>query len=233
MGYKRSAALRRFAEKTSSLHRLIRAARRIKLGGKSNAELKGAMRSGSVVLAFGHFEGYYREVIEDICSSLSDAGSTYAEMPVSFRTHAAVACRLEEWGSIQNPQSLSERIWAIRAGGGFDTLLDENRVSAGIASDLMSGITYPKLDNIRKMLARLGIADPLAKLRATARLPIDQYLTSFHDARVDLAHNGTPPGWAESDFENQLERLHSFARVLDRVLFQWFCQRAGMRSWPG
>jgi hypothetical protein len=190
------------------------------------------MQGGVVLLAFGYFEAFVRELIEDVFVSLSSSATHSERLGSTIRVHAGLVCQMHEWNKIQDPGALSAKIWDYRMNGGLSILEDGSPIGADLAEKILAGITYPKLDNIRKLLSRLGIADPLRSLRSTAKQQIDQFLISFHDARVDLAHNGTPPGWAEADFILRLDELTKFAVVLDRVVYKWLCAVAGTRAWP-
>jgi hypothetical protein len=210
----------------------LKSSLRIKLGGKRNQLVRQSMQCGVVLIAFAYFESYFREVVEDVFASLSAGGVSSSSLAEATRTQVAIGCRLDEWARTVDPAKQSKQIWTYRGVGGFDLLEDSLVVRADVATALLAGITYPKLDNVRKLLARLGIDDPLARLRSTAKMQIDQYLVSFHDARVDLAHNGTPPGWSEADFEVKLSELMLFAKALDKVLYGWVGQASSYSHWP-
>lgn len=190
------------------------------------------MQSGTVLLAFSYFEVYFREVVEDIFSSLAAAGVRADVLTPRTRIHCAIDWKLAEWAEVQDPSKRCEAVWNYVSSGGVGSLHDVGVVERSFAERVLSGITYPKPDNIKKMLVRLGINNPVTCLRRKARMNIDQYLIGFHDARVDLAHNGNPPGWAEADYDQKIEDLLKFSKVLDRVLCQWFCERASISHWP-
>jgi hypothetical protein len=231
MPYARSAALKQLHGRLDDLQRVTRSAGKLKVGGKKNPLLRESMYSSVILLSFAHFESYVSDVSADLCKALCSANKPAKALNDSLRAHVSVASQLSAWKNIQDPAKLRKQIWLHKGANGFELLSDAASPVWIDPTLVLAGIGYPKPDNIKKFLGRLGIADSTKALQAVGGLTIMQKLTSIHDARVELAHTGKLPSWAHADYELRVKGLREFAGVLDRVLWRYVCASVPSKQW--
>jgi hypothetical protein len=231
MGYARSAAFKAFQTHVSASRRVVKAAGKISFGGKRRKLYQDSMLSSSILLCFANFENYLSDVIDDMCIGFCAAALTASGLPPELRTQVAVVSKLAEWADIEDPTKLQANLWKYKEGGGF-AVLDDAFVPKNINVDAITAkITYPKIDNVIKVMRRIGIQKPKAKLKAVGGHAIEQKLTSIHDARAELAHTGKLPVWTTQDYVDRLNDLETFARTLDKIFCQHFCRYASLPKW--
>lgn len=184
-----------------------------------------------MLLGFAYFEAYIADVVDDFCKAICSKGVTADRFPEDLRAHITIAANLKNWVGIQDPSKQRAQINAGRKKGVFDLLNDQNRPVQIDAAALLAGVSYPKPANVRKLLSRLGIQDPIAQLVARGGHSIEQKLVSIHDVRTELAHTGTMPSWTLSDYENRIDGLEEFAKAVDKVLHRQVSSIASASSW--
>jgi hypothetical protein len=231
MPYAKSVAFKSFESRIAELRKVVRAASRLRIGGRANKTYRDAMLSSSLLLSFAYFEAYVADVTNDVCKALCSVGVSAASFARDLRAHVAVASRLRQWSDVQDPIRLRQQIWVHKDADGF-VLLDDSAMPARIDVDLLlSGVGYPKPENIKKLLSRLGIGDPNAQLRRRGGHAVIQKLTSVHDARAELAHTGRMPGWTFADYDIRLLELRQFARAMDHVLWNYVVDVVPATAW--
>lgn len=218
MSYARSAAFKAFQLRIRDLRRTVGVAARLRVGGMRKQLYRDAMLSSTVLLAFAYFETYVSDVVDDACKALCSAGVRADTIPLNLRIHVSIGAYIKQLSEIRDPAKQMKRIEVMKADGTLD-ILDDTSVPVRIDVDaLLSGVTYPKPVNIRRLLARIGIADPKAELISRGGHSIEQKLTSIHDVRAELAHTGVMPSWTTSDYEMRLDGLKEFAKAFDKIL---------------
>lgn len=115
--------------------------------------------------------------------------------------------------------------------GGMDILNDTDVPMRIDVDALLSGVSYPKPANVRKLLARLGIENSIDKLRQRGGHAVEQKLTSIHDARAELAHTGNLPAWTHADYQVRLNGLEEYAKALDKVLHRHVASAVSSAQW--
>ena len=231
MPYATSAALKSFRMKNADLKRLVTKAYRLRIGGRRAPVYRDAMLSSAVLLSFALFEAYVSDVVDAFFKGFENAKVKTEQLPPETRAHHALACRLDEWSDIQDPSKLRERIWVDKSAGKLMLLDDGINLASLDVSPFLAGIAYPKLDNIKKLLMRLGVAKPLDALRAKGGHAITQKLISFHDARAELAHTAQLPSWTQNDYQDRLKELEEFALAFDKVLHSQFTSISNATAW--
>lgn len=218
MSYARSAAFKVFQKRIKDLRRAVNAASRLRIGGTHNQLYREAMLSSTILLGFAYFEAYVSDVVDGACRALCSCGVTASALPADLRVQVAIAAHIKQLSEIRDPVRQRNQIKEKKNNGVFDILNDTNIPSRIDAEALLSGVTYPKLDNIRRLLARMGIANPKAELISRGGHSIEQKLTSIHDVRAELAHTGVLPAWTPADYEMRLSGLEDFAKAFDKIL---------------
>lgn len=231
MPYAISAALKSFRTRNADLKRLVTKAHRLRIGGRKAPVYRDAMLSSAVLLSFALFEAYVSDVIDAFFKGLENAKVKTEQLPPELRAHHALACRLDEWSDIQDPSKLRDRIWGDKVAGKLVLLDDGVELASLDVSPFLAGIAYPKLDNVKKLLTRLGVAKPLDALRGKGGHAIAQKLVSFHDARAELAHTAQLPSWTEQDYQDRLLELEQFALAFDKVLYSRFTSISSSTAW--
>jgi hypothetical protein len=218
MPYAKSAVYKAFELRLAGHQRTVIAAFRFKAGGAYNSTIRDAMCSSAILLGFAHFESYVTDVVDDLCKALTSAGKSSAVFSDDLRAHVAVAFQVSAWSELQDPGKLRKQIWTHKLADGF-ALLNDAAVPTKISSSaVLARIRYPKPDNIKKLLTRLGFVDPVASLGGPTVL---QKLTSFHDVRAELAHTGKLPSWSQADYSQRLNEFGQFARAFDHLLWKY------------
>jgi hypothetical protein len=232
MPYSKSASIKRFEARVSDLARVARVANALKIGGvRYNATYRDAMLSSSILLSFAYFEAYFADITNDVAKALCSSKIQASALSQDLRVQIAVASQLDGWSEIQDPAKRRKQIWAHKASNGF-LLLEDAHVPASLGvSNLLSGISYPKPDNVKKLLSRFGIGDPLKELKAKGGHAVMQKLTSIHDARAELAHTGRLPSWSPMDYQDRLREIVEFAKSMDRVLWTYVRSAVPATCW--
>ena len=231
MAYARSAALKELHLQIDRLVLVVKAAGRLRAGGRHNQRYKDAMYASSVLLSFAYFEAYVSDLVADVCSGFVNVALPAGGLPSAMRAHVAVCSRIASWAEIQDPAKQREHVWAHKTAGNFEILADSVVPARIDSSSLLSGISYPKPDNVRKLLARLGVDQPKKKLIERGGHAVEQKLTSIHDARAELAHTGRLPAWAPADYSVRLRELKEFAVAFDKVVHRHVVSIASSRGW--
>lgn len=231
MSYTRSSAFKALQSNLAAARQVVKAANKINFGGKRKPLYRDSMLSSAVLLSFANFESYVSDVLNDMCKGFCAAKLNSAKLPAELRSQIAVTAKLSEWDDIEDPTKLQSRIWAHKTAGGFE-VLNDNFVPANLdAGSIATRAAYPKLDNVIKLMRRVGIQKPRDVLRTVGGHTIEQKLTSIHDARAELAHTGKLPLWAAQDYIDRLDDLEYFARTLDRIFCRHFCRYASSLNW--
>lgn len=231
MGYARSAARKQLDDRLARLIGVARVAGRLRIGGKKNAILRESMYSSVILLSFAHFESYISDICADLCKALCSGAIPASKLNSALRAHVAVASCVPAWSDIQDPTKLRQQIVAYKGSGGFDLLIDDLVPTWIEPSTVLAGISYPKPKNIKRLLERLGVDEPLLALKAVGGIAVMQKLTSIHDARAELAHTGRLPGWTPADYELRVTDLGGFASALDRVIWKYMCACIPSKHW--
>jgi len=231
MAYARSAAFKSLQRRLRELHSVVAHAWRLKKGGKRLPIYKEALLSSSVLLSFAHFESYVGDVTNDVCKAFCSAALSSAQFPAALRAHVAVGSKLKGWGEIQDPTKQRAQILAHKANGGFEILNDLTVPLKIDVDSILVDVSYPKLKNVKKLLNRLGVDDPIASLIKSGGHSISQKLISIHDARAELAHTGQAPNWTKTDYQHRLQELLQFAAAMDRVLFTLVASTVKSTNW--
>jgi hypothetical protein len=231
MSYARSAAFRVFQTRVEAARQVAKAASKIRFGGKKKGLYQESMFSSSILLTFANFETYIRDISNDICKGFCSAGLISSNLPEELRTQTSIVARLAEWSNIHDPGKLQANIWKHKAAGGFSVLSDTFTPKNIDVDALITKIAYPKIDNVVRLMRRLGVKDPRDALKAIGGHAIEQKLTSFHDARAELAHTGKLPTWTAQDYIDRLDDLGAFARTLDKIFCRHFCHYASLSNW--
>lgn len=231
MGYARSASLKAFQAKVEASRKVVKAAERMRFGGAKRPLYQASMRSSSILLTFANFESYVNDALNDVCKGFCSAVIPASKLPPELRTQIAIIQKIKQWAEVKDPVKLHSQVWAQKEGGGF-SMLDDNAIPSALDVDaLVANTGYPKFDNIIKLMRRIGMADPKTALKKVGGYSIDQKLTSFHDARAELAHTGKLPIWSFQDYLDRLDDLEDFAKALDKCICSHFCRYAGMANW--
>lgn len=231
MSYARSAAFKVLQARVAGLRRIVDASARLRIGGRRNQLYRESMLSSTVLLGFAYFEAYVSDVVDDACKSLCSGGLNASKFPSDLRVHVAIAAHIRNWVDIQDPAKQRNQINANRSAGVFDILNDADTPMKIDVAALLSGVSYPKPKNVKRLLARLGIADPKAELIARGGHSIEQKLISIHDARAELAHTGAMPAWTIADYLDRLDGLEQFARAFDKVLHRHVSALVSSSRW--
>lgn len=193
--------------------------------------LRDCALSSTVLLGFAAFEEYLKQGIEEIFASAQANGVSVQKLPGEVRAHVSIAAHLERWSDMDNARLLAQ-LELERAAGRFAALIDGTSVSAAFSIFVLDRVKYPKPKNLKSLFKRLGVANVYGELDPIAKANTSDLLTSFHDARTALAHQGIPPGWTADDFVAKLEELTVVAKAVDRVLWSWTRQHMGQVCWP-
>lgn len=232
MPYAYSGSLRRFMSSITPLKGVARATRTATARyAQDVVPLRDSALSSTVLLGFAAFEEYLKQGVEEIFASAQANAVAVQRLPSAVRAHVSIAAHLERWGEME-PSRLLSQLEAERAAGKFASLVDGNSVSAAFSTHLLDRVKYPKPKNLKALFRRLGVNNVYGELDPIARANTSELLTSFHDARTALAHQGIPPGWTADDFVTKLDELMVVAKAVDRVLWNWTRQHVGLVCWP-
>lgn len=232
MPYAYSGPLRRFIGVIHPLKGVARATKTATARYSQHvAPLRDSALSSTVLLGFAAFEEYVKQGVEEIFASAQANAVLVQRLPGTVRAHVSIAAHLQRWTEMDSSRLLGQ-LEVERTTGAFAALVDGTAVSASFSTYLLDRVKYPKPNNLRALFKRLGIANVYGELDPIARANTSELLTSFHDARTALAHQGIPPGWTADDFVAKLDGLMVVAKALDRVLWNWTRQYVGAACWP-
>jgi len=193
--------------------------------------LREAALSSAVLLGFAAFEDYVKQGVEEIFRLAQANSVEVRRLPSSVRSHVSISVHLKRWGATE-PDRLLDQIESERVRGGFIALEDSGLIASRFSTYLLDGVKYPKPQNLRTLFKRMGIPNVYARMDAISRTNTSNLLTSFHDVRASLAHQGMQPGWNADDIASKLDELMIVARCVDRVLWTWTCGHLGASCWP-
>lgn len=232
MPYAYSGPLRRFLGAASPLRGVARASRTARSRYPQHIlPLRDSALASTVLLGFAAFEEYVKQGVEEIFVSAQSNAVPVQKLPSAARAYVSVGAHVERWGEM-DPWRLLSQVEVERTTGKFGALVDGTPIVATFSGLLLHRVKYPKPDNLKSLFKRLGVANVFGEMDAIARTNTSDLLTSFHDARVALAHQGIPLGWTSDDFVVKLDELTVVAKAVDRVLWSWTRRHLGAACWP-
>lgn len=232
MSYAYSGSLRRFQGAINPLKGAARASKTaISRYPQHLNPLRDSALSSTVLLGFAAFEEYLKQGVEEIFDRAQMNAIKVENVPAAVRAHVSIAAHLERWAGMETSRLL-DQLEVERSAGKFLALTDAGLVLSNYSSLILDRVKYPKPKNIKVLFKRLGISNVFGEMDAIAKANTSNLLTSFHDARTALAHQGIPPGWNADDFITKLDELMIVAKALDRVMWRWTKHNLGLACWP-
>jgi hypothetical protein len=95
---------------------------------------------------------------------------------------------------------------------------------------LHQGAAYPSSKNIKKLFARLGINDMIARLSRNLSRDVEVLIDGFQGIRTALAHSSPPP-LTIVDVERLLTDCKSLVGSVDRVFYAHVMKHGGPTCW--
>lgn len=192
-----------------------------------------------IVLAHSEIENYISDLLDAFAGAVKSKPRKGSELPSLLRAHLFI-----------HKSSVKSIIGNLMAGGGEKNCLDAfgaavagpagtivNDVSPLMAisgADIYTTYKYPSKDNVKRLLQRLGVADPTSELNRAIRADAIALLESLAGLRTQLAHaGGTLPGVTPRDVRDRLNGVKKFVRAFDRVLYDVTVSHFGAASWRG
>lgn len=90
---------------------------------------------------------------------------------------------------------------------------------------------YPSEKNIKAIFYRIGIDNPMDRLSAIMKADAEYSITAFNSIRTALAHE-SPPSITYNDVIENLDRIRSLVRAIDRLLFFGLKEASKIDCWP-
>ena len=99
-----------------------------------------------------------------------------------------------------------------------------------IGKEFHEGSSYPSYRNIRRLFARVGIDDMIARLSRNLSRDTEVLIEGFQSIRTALAHS-SPPTITISDVEDRLKDVKELVGAIDRVFFSHVMKHGGTDCW--
>jgi hypothetical protein len=182
--------------------------------------------AASIFLAHAEIENYFSDVLGGIANLYSKHSGTSRNLPPSLRAHLLLY-----------KSNLVKLIGEKIAGGGSEKNLIKNlsnhlQNAHSFAADsalpvvqfrgvdIYENKKYPSLDNIDRVLARIGIEKAQSNINRIAKRDAVALLESLASLRTALAHNASLPGVGQQDIVNRIAECKIFTAALDRLLHE-------------
>jgi|SRR5271166_1019044 len=95
---------------------------------------------------------------------------------------------------------------------------------------LHDGAAYPTSKNIKKLFARLGVQDMIARLSRNLSRDVEVLIDSLQSIRTALAHSSPPP-LTLSDVERHLTDCKALVGSIDRIFWAHVKAHGGSDCW--
>lgn len=181
--------------------------------------------AASIFLAHAEIENYFSDVLSGIANLYSKHSETSRNLPPSLRAHLLLS-----------KSNLVKLVGEKIAGGSEKDLIKklsnhlQNAHSFAADSafpvvqfrgiDIYENKKYPSLDNIDRVLARIGIEKVQNNINRIAKRDAVSLLESLASLRTALAHNASLPGVGQRDIVNRIAECKKFTAALDRLLHE-------------
>lgn len=181
--------------------------------------------AAAIFLAHAEIENFFNDLLEEVARGFSLPILTASNLPSALQAHLIYekfgldqfAVRiLRKTGEQENSQAIAR--WFSSP---YRNLLDVS-MPLGFqlcGDDLRGPYSYPSIDNVIKVLKRLGIGDPRGKLNAELNRDVLGLLKSLSDLRTQLAHSAQLPGVSVGDVIQRLNDSSAFVEAFDKLIY--------------
>lgn len=212
-----------------------------KLGAADRPDLSVDLRdyavAAAIFLAHAEFENYFVYVLSDIARTYTLAASDATKLPAKLRVHLVV--------TKFNLEGLAPKLLSRARDPDFTNAIEkwfnsaDRSLIAGAGSlaplsgiDIYGDYSYPSMQNIERILRRLGVGDVRGTLnRLGGGRDVVALLESIADLRTSLAHSAQLPGINISDVLLRIDGLKVFAQAFDRTLHAQILTTLTVQDW--
>lgn len=190
-----------------------------------SADLRDYAVAAAIFLAHAEFENYFIYVLSDLAKTYTLAAGDARKIPPKLRVHLittrfnleGLAPKLISRARDQDFSAAIERWFTLP-----DTALivGTSPLPQITGVDIYGDYSYPSMQNIERVLRRLGVGDVKGTLnRQGGGRDVVGLLDSIAGLRTSLAHSATLPGISVGDVPLRIDGLKTFIQAFDRTLY--------------
>jgi len=190
-----------------------------------------------IVLAHSEVENYISDLLDAFAAAVRAEPRKGSQLPSLLRAHlfihkSSVKTIIGNLLAGRDERSSLDSVDAAIAGPAGTIVNDALPLTAITGIDIYTIYKYPSKDNIKRLLQRLGVADPYGALNRVIRADAMALLESLASLRTQLAHSGgTLPGVTPRDVRDRMTGVKKFVRAFDRVLYNVTASHFGAATW--
>lgn len=229
MGYKRSSSRADFEERLAFLRKKSRRAQRLK---KSDADIRDLVFQATILLSSAALESYLKLVLEGWFFQVKSQQNV-GGIPPAAKATLAVQALSQKFAHFSYSGDEVRLATALQGHAPLWAFLAPNAAIPSFfdGSKLTSKKTYPSVDNINRLFARVGLSKVFTRLDAIMGRDSEQLIIAFGSLRTALAHS-QPPSITIQDIETNLDNLEAFVAAVDRLLHKHVVKASGAMCWP-
>lgn len=193
--------------------------------------------AAAIFLSHAEIENFFNDLLEEVARAFSLPNTTSSNLPTSLQAHLIYEkFGLEQFGvrilrrngEQDNAQAISK--WFSSP---HKNLLDVSTpLGFNLCGDDIRGpYSYPSIDNIIRVLKRVGVADPRGQLNAELQRDVLGLLRSISDLRTQLAHSAQLPGVSVGDVIQRINDSRAFVQAFDSLIYSTMTGHVSHAEW--
>jgi len=229
MPYAKSIARKEFILRTGSIQKICQNATPKSIGVSSpDIEL---LYQAAIFKTSAFIEEYLKDIISDWFHRAAINGFTAASLPDDLKWFSIVNAHLHEYEHFFYSKDEKRLINGIKNTRQNQLLDDTSSLNGLIHPDtILSGRKYPSTKNIKRLFARIGIANIFNLIDRREHCAFEPIIQSFLDIREAIAHQ-SPPSLTITDIISQIGNVQRFISAIDRELFSHVTRCHGNICW--
>lgn len=228
MAYRRSSYRNAFDAQADDL---LRKAKKAQGLSKTYPELRDAVFQCAVLLVVAALETYLKLLVKSWIQSVRTNNLGHVT-PIDARAFIAAKKLKRNFALFQYngdekalyTSLMSETdLWPFLSGGAALPPFFQGKA-------LYDGVAYPSSKNVKKLFARLGIKDMIARLSRNLSRDVEVLIDGIQSIRTALAHSSPPP-LTIGDVERHLADCKSLVGSIDRIFCAHVLKHGGPTCW--
>ncbi|WP_408609220.1 HEPN domain-containing protein [Falsiroseomonas bella] len=230
MPYRVSRARRDFDSRVNGLLKTARKAERAARARPSLADVRDMAFHCAVFQACAAQEVYFKIVIESWALKLRQNGLGNS-LPTHARAFIASCLFMPHYQKFFSQKDEIHLAKGIMSAHNNWPVLDGTSISLQFDGKLWhNNASYPSYSNVKKVFARLGIADFDARMGRLLKRDVELMFESFQSVRTSIAHSH-PPNLTIADVESLLKLAVEIVHAIDRIFYGHVLAHGGVTCW--
>jgi hypothetical protein len=186
----------------------------------------------SIFLLSASFEGYLKNLIEDLIYSFTINSALLKDLPPNFRSLVLLDSQLNAFKGYINVGDEAKILSKLDTHSLHYSILNDNEIFTNqIKAGLIIGTKkYPSIKNLNILFNRIGVKKIINELNRIGKKDYGLDLKSFLDIRESLAHENAP-SITFVDIKRHYKNISEIIGLLDRITYAQIVGHSNVKYW--